>query len=628
MTELKGLNSFTPFGFMGSVSAYHYDELSRQGHYAREKEVYDELVKEAGIPSHLVEHQPGILIPEKRYGTPEPSWDDLLYKKYRKNTFFADASQWMEFRAFQNNTRNIYADEWPEYQSKVRESRRKYRLKGDIILNRDLTLQDTLTTWLEYQYYHHKIFQKVRYSLDYERELMITQLFKLESERLSPYRRTDHGYQRSFYHPELLTWKIQDREKIRAPLAMVVSSMDADHIDLYSDWQEVAGELWIAEHNLSTALKFPSGLVDMESWVQELDVGAKKYEGQYRAYRQNPSQNQGDRSVLRMKLRMAAKALKLASADFEKTIDREVLLKKFQRQVNFTKNEAEPAKMAVQVLSLMLSKLSWGTLYTLSSHYKNYCSLLDWIDKQRQFIETQHPGHNHQNRQKRISSHEEKITGPEDNCVQGEVEFMKQPQCGLQGKVGCLKQPQLGLSPQENSKKPRKRVHWSDPIESPPPKPRTTRKRSLEDNPAEEDNPQKKQKMDAEDTESRKTIRQTRLAQVKPRVTRKRSLEDNSTEDGSPRKKQKMDVEDTESRKDIRQASLTQIKLSQPISMQAGSTPRKARPTKNKDLTGLLKSITKRKWAKFVQGGTLTKTAKLKQKKALLKQISQQVEEQ
>ncbi|KAI4140394.1 MAG: hypothetical protein LQ341_003853 [Variospora aurantia] len=142
-----------------SISTASIDEEQElQDNLRRERESYNALVAEGGIPSHPVELGWDVLEHPGEYK------DIVSYWKSRSDFLFPEQLKaWREVHDYQQRLRRyfIQRNRLPEYQQRVRDLRRKHGVEGDVTVLEDLDQQKErfpLEDWMEYQYI---IFQRL-----------------------------------------------------------------------------------------------------------------------------------------------------------------------------------------------------------------------------------------------------------------------------------------------------------------------------------------------------------------------------------------------------------------------------------------------------------------------------------
>ncbi|KAL8985125.1 MAG: hypothetical protein Q9177_004520 [Variospora cf. flavescens] len=122
-----------------------------QDNLRRERESYNALVAEGGIPSHPVELGWDVLEHPGEYK------DIVSYWKSRSDFLFLEQLKaWRGVHDYQQRLRRyfIQRNRFPEYQQRVRDLRRKHGVEGDVTVLEDLDQQKEqfpLEDWMEYR---------------------------------------------------------------------------------------------------------------------------------------------------------------------------------------------------------------------------------------------------------------------------------------------------------------------------------------------------------------------------------------------------------------------------------------------------------------------------------------------
>ncbi|KAL8646623.1 MAG: hypothetical protein Q9210_006034, partial [Variospora velana] len=127
------------------------DEAALQESLRIEKESYNALVSEGGIPSHPVALGFGILENPREYK------DIISYWKSHSTpghfVFTSQLKAWRAFRRYQQTVRRYFTQRgrFPDYQQRVLDRRLRHGLEGDVRLLEDQEQQSKLEDWVEYQ---------------------------------------------------------------------------------------------------------------------------------------------------------------------------------------------------------------------------------------------------------------------------------------------------------------------------------------------------------------------------------------------------------------------------------------------------------------------------------------------
>ena len=118
-----------------------------------EREAYNTLVDEGGIPSYPVD-----LVFDVFDKNPGEYEDIVSYWESRRggghnSIFQTQLREWRKFRDYQLRVRRYFLerDKFPEYQQRVHDRRRRHGLEGDVEILPDRDQQSKLANWMEYQ---------------------------------------------------------------------------------------------------------------------------------------------------------------------------------------------------------------------------------------------------------------------------------------------------------------------------------------------------------------------------------------------------------------------------------------------------------------------------------------------
>ncbi|KAI9842955.1 MAG: hypothetical protein M1837_006692 [Sclerophora amabilis] len=137
-------------------------------HLQRERDRYNSLVDEGGIPSHPVELVDTVLEEPGEYK------DIVSYWKWGSDgfstncLFHSQLKVWRDFRNYQQRVRRyfIQRDRFPEYQQRVCDRRRRNGLEGHVELREEVDKQTRLENWVEYQDSEYMTFERLEKKIE------------------------------------------------------------------------------------------------------------------------------------------------------------------------------------------------------------------------------------------------------------------------------------------------------------------------------------------------------------------------------------------------------------------------------------------------------------------------------
>lgn len=136
----------------------------------RERESFNTLADEGGVPSHPVELGFDVLDDPREYKDIISYWQS--WPKTDRLLFGAQLGRWRRFREFQQKIRqyHIQRGTFSAYQQKVHERRCRHGLEGQTTPHGDRDEQSKLDNWMEYQDYEYAILEK------FEKDIKDTQV--------------------------------------------------------------------------------------------------------------------------------------------------------------------------------------------------------------------------------------------------------------------------------------------------------------------------------------------------------------------------------------------------------------------------------------------------------------------
>ena len=137
-------------------------EESFQRDLRMEREAYDALVNEGGIPLYPIDlildvfnDNPG------QYEDVVSYWDS--FSPYGRSHLFKQLRAWRRFRDYQKRVRRYFIERnrFPEYPQRIRDRRQRHGLEGDVELLEEFDKQSKLQNWVEYQDSQYQTLEKL-----------------------------------------------------------------------------------------------------------------------------------------------------------------------------------------------------------------------------------------------------------------------------------------------------------------------------------------------------------------------------------------------------------------------------------------------------------------------------------
>lgn len=334
-----------------------------------EKNSYNELISEGGIPSFPIEDKDEILVAPRKY-------KDILNYWYSKTNsdllFHTQLREWRGFQKFQHEARQEFQNNWTDYQNDIQNCRRHHNLERTRIPQKDLGSQVQMATWQEYLYFHHRGREEERTLMEqHEKRYEATLIDSQENDLTRQYNVNGnfHDYTEPLDLQELLLSAIRKEEEKRAILNEKLS---------------------VERDRLRSASDCPGDTISEAVWVLPLEAEVKRLQDK----RACCSSDEKDRiSHLDRELKQASDRLYAGQSDFKNNpkrgaLDKRALIDKLQREIQTGQNKLDEANAEYKLLESHIAFAhAWFELIQARRKFYIHHSLIRWIKLQhRQMV--------------------------------------------------------------------------------------------------------------------------------------------------------------------------------------------------------------------------------------------------
>ena len=375
-----------------------------------ENKAYQALMDEGGTPAYpldlvldIFDQAPG------QYSDIVSYWSSRLCSG-EHCVFREQLKAWRMFRYYQLRIRQhfIKLNDFPEYQRRVSDRRRRHGLEGDLTILEDRDKQSKLEQWMEYQDINIKTMEDLQQSLENAKQKRISTQQALDEAGLPGF---DAEFEVGRFSTELSLCLKQGDEKSAAFNKVTLARQELDlagkrlqtaqsdrfgqTIDMTAwvrSFQEEADDAWM---QLS---KVPTSGYRAEDWHQggrfsrREDESKEDWWDAERKRRKVQSDCYNAEVKAEQRVRFAEKALQAAQIDhFGEAIEKTALVGLISAEIELAQTQFDETKAALEKVQLRGNALgALCEIAKVTSNLRQHKLLVDWIEQQRQALAHSH----------------------------------------------------------------------------------------------------------------------------------------------------------------------------------------------------------------------------------------------